>query len=37
MALVEDEEMRVWVEKYAADKDLFFKVSFVEQALQTDS
>ncbi|KAI9637367.1 heme peroxidase [Dioszegia hungarica] len=25
MALVEDEEMRVWVEKYAADKDLFFK------------
>jgi len=23
--LIEDEKMRPWVEKYAADKDLFFK------------
>lgn len=25
MALIEDDKMRPWVEKYAADKDLFFK------------
>lgn len=25
MALIEDPKMKPWVEKYAADKDLFFK------------
>ncbi len=25
MALIEDAKFRVWVEKYAADQDLFFK------------